>query len=226
MDFTHLCILQTNPSIEYVGGRWCHTFHCAGRSCKQKIHPFLDKGDAGSTSNLRKHAISCLGEPSVKAVMDCANMKNACQSVDEIKHTRSITAAFERKGKGKITYSHRQHSKTETKYVPTLAVNSKSHVFTGQRLFVGYLRVFGHLLLLKTKVSSPLWKLDIQNTVYLFGQPYCAMLSWYLQMCVNVWKNGCRYVATTCKMKLVTKGYCALGIWREIKFRDRCMDIT
>jgi hypothetical protein len=88
--------------------------------------------------------------------MDCVNMKDAYQSVDEIKCTGSITAAFERRGKGKITYSHRQHSKMETKYVPALAVNSKSHVFTGQRLFVGYLRVFSHLLLLKTEVSSPL----------------------------------------------------------------------
>ena len=76
--------------------------------------------------------------------------------MDEIKRTGSITAAFERKGKGKITYSHRQHTKMETKYVPTRAVNSKSHVFTGQRLFIGYMGAFGHLLLLKTEVSSPL----------------------------------------------------------------------
>jgi stalled ribosome alternative rescue factor ArfA len=29
----------------------------------------------------------------------------------------SITAAFERKAKGQVTYSHRQHTKQETKYV-------------------------------------------------------------------------------------------------------------
>lgn len=30
---------------------------------------------------------------------------------------QSITTAFERKGKGKVTYSHRQHTKTEARYV-------------------------------------------------------------------------------------------------------------
>jgi hypothetical protein len=31
--------------------------------------------------------------------------------------TGSITAAFEKSGKGKVTFSHRQHTKTEAKYV-------------------------------------------------------------------------------------------------------------
>ena len=51
----------------------------------------------------------------MKAVMDCANLKDACGAANDIKNTGSITAAFERKGKGKVTYSHRQHMKTETK---------------------------------------------------------------------------------------------------------------
>jgi hypothetical protein len=32
----------------------------------------------------------------------------------------SITAIFERVGKGKVSYSHQQHTKTEAKYVPYL----------------------------------------------------------------------------------------------------------
>ena len=31
----------------------------------------------------------------------------------------SITAAFERIGKGKVTYSHHQHDKTQTRFVVT-----------------------------------------------------------------------------------------------------------
>jgi hypothetical protein len=105
------------PDIEYNSGQRCHVFRCTAKGCTQRIRRFLDKGDAGSTSNLRKHALACWGEPAVKAVMDLANLKDARESVKGIKETGSITAAFERKGKGKVSYSHRQHTKTETKYV-------------------------------------------------------------------------------------------------------------
>ena len=49
--------------------------------------------------------------------MDCTNMKDARTAVDDIENTGSITAAFKRQGKGKVTYSHRQHTKMETKLV-------------------------------------------------------------------------------------------------------------
>ena len=54
-------------------------------------------------------------EASITAVMNLTNIKDACKSVQTMKETGLITAAFERKGKGKATYSHRQHTKTETK---------------------------------------------------------------------------------------------------------------
>ena len=103
------------PDIGYVGGRRCHVFHCSVKSCKQRIRRFLDKRDASSTSNLCKHAISCWGEASVTAVTALGGIKDARESVTSIKESGSITAAFEKKGKGKMTYSHRQHTKTETK---------------------------------------------------------------------------------------------------------------
>jgi hypothetical protein len=108
------------PDIEYVNGRRCHVFTCAAKSCKQRVRRFLDKGDAGSTSNLRKHAVSCWGEASVKSITELSNIKDARESVKSIKETGSITASFERKGKGKVTYSHRQHMKTETKYMGSI----------------------------------------------------------------------------------------------------------
>jgi hypothetical protein len=50
--------------------------------------------------------------------MAAGTAKDARESVvKEIKGSGSITAAFERKGKGKVTFSHRQHTKTETKSV-------------------------------------------------------------------------------------------------------------
>ena len=35
--------------------------------------------------------------------------------VGSVLHTESITEAFERKGQGKATYSHRQHTHAETR---------------------------------------------------------------------------------------------------------------
>jgi len=37
--------------------------------------------------------------------------------IGSILRTGSITQAFERQGKGKVTYLHRQHTRIETKYV-------------------------------------------------------------------------------------------------------------
>jgi hypothetical protein len=101
--------------IEYVNGRRCHVFHCAATSCKQRVRRFLDKKDSGSTSNLRKHTESCWGATSVKAVTDIGNIDDARSSVQSLKETGTLEAAFEKKGGGKIKYHHTQHSKTETK---------------------------------------------------------------------------------------------------------------
>lgn len=78
----------------------------------------MDKGDAKSTSNMRKHAKKCWGDDVVVSADKAAN-------VSEVRRTtvkghldpQLITAAFERKGKGKVTYSHRQHTKSEARYV-------------------------------------------------------------------------------------------------------------
>lgn len=70
---------------------------------------------AVSTSNLCKHAISCWGEASVTAITTLSGIKDAQESVTSIKESGSVTAAFKKKGKGKVSFSHRQHTKTETK---------------------------------------------------------------------------------------------------------------
>jgi hypothetical protein len=77
---------------------------------------YLDKGDAKSTSNMVKHVKSCWGEVAYEAAQEAKTAVSARESViNNILKTGSITTSFERKGKGKVTYSHKQHTKTEAK---------------------------------------------------------------------------------------------------------------
>jgi hypothetical protein len=101
-----------------VDGRRCHTFKCAGKSCKVKIRRYLDTRDSGSTSNMRKHVKSCWGEDALKGADGVKDAKEARELVTKpFLRNGSITAAFERQGKGSVSYSHQQHTKTETRSV-------------------------------------------------------------------------------------------------------------
>ncbi|KAG1740591.1 hypothetical protein EDB19DRAFT_1908355 [Suillus lakei] len=102
------------PSIEYTGGCRSHVFKCMAKGCKQCVHCYLNKGDAKSMSNMAKHAKNCWGEAAYQAAQGSGTAESAHEMVvQSILQTGLITSAFKRKGKGKITYSHRQHSKTE-----------------------------------------------------------------------------------------------------------------
>lgn len=104
------------PIVEYVDGRRCHTFLCAAINCKSRgVRRFLDKGDANSTSNMRKHAKRCWGVEVIKSGDNAINANNLRETtVEGILQPKLITAAFERQGK-KVTYSYRQHTKTESR---------------------------------------------------------------------------------------------------------------
>jgi hypothetical protein len=108
------------PTVEYIDNRKAHIFQCAAIQCRARtrfVRRFLDKGDAKSTSNLRRHAKVCWGEEVVAAADGTRDISTArtaiqnCKSVDG-----SITAAFRRLGKGTVTYSHRQFTKVEAWY--------------------------------------------------------------------------------------------------------------
>ncbi|KAI0264269.1 hypothetical protein BGY98DRAFT_940010 [Russula aff. rugulosa BPL654] len=61
---------RPDPLIVHVDGRRCHAFECIAKSCKHKtrvVQRYLDKGDAKSTGNLRKHAKRCWGNEVVAA---------------------------------------------------------------------------------------------------------------------------------------------------------------
>ena len=74
---------------------------------------WLDKGDARSTSNLRKHVKRCWGDE-VLGASDGLKAGLAREAVASYVRSGSITAAFKRLNKsGKKTYSARQHTKKE-----------------------------------------------------------------------------------------------------------------
>jgi hypothetical protein len=115
------------PEIEYVDNRRCHAFRYGAKVCKNKtryVRRFLDKKDAKSTSNMRKHAKNCWGPD----VIEAADEAKTADDVREItvKGTLQpslITAAFERNGRGKVTYSHQQHTRAETRCAPFLVIS-------------------------------------------------------------------------------------------------------
>ena len=112
------------PMIGYIEGRRVHSFTCNAKMCKGKgkngrdVRRFLGTSDATSTSNLRRHAKICWGEETIRAAGDTKDVHAARDVLTRTSlHLRdgAITAAFERIGKEKVTYSHRQYSKTETR---------------------------------------------------------------------------------------------------------------
>ncbi|KAG1745709.1 hypothetical protein EDB19DRAFT_1578893, partial [Suillus lakei] len=104
------------PSIEYIGRQCSHVFQCMGKGCEQHIQRYLDKGDAKSTSNMAKHAKSCWGPEAYDAAQDTKSAAAAHEGIiKNLLKSGTITSSFKRTSKGKVTYSHRQHTKTETK---------------------------------------------------------------------------------------------------------------
>ena len=88
-----------------------HEFKCQAHACKAKICQFLDTKDAWSTGNMQKCVKSCWDGDVLGKANATKDAKEVCMKiVGSILQTRSITAAFERKGKGKMTYSHQQHT--------------------------------------------------------------------------------------------------------------------
>lgn len=118
---------QARPTIKTIDGRRCHEFQCGAPHCKGKgttarnVRRYLDKTDRNSTSNMHKHAKNCWGEENVTKALETRGEL----SVEEVRknlanaqlHDGSITASFERKGKGAVTFSTRQHTYMETRLV-------------------------------------------------------------------------------------------------------------
>ncbi|KAH6906660.1 hypothetical protein BKA70DRAFT_1224012 [Coprinopsis sp. MPI-PUGE-AT-0042] len=98
---------KPDPIVETIGGRECQVFKCAASHCNNQsrdVRRYLDTKDASSTSNLRKHALKCWGEEAVTSA--CTATSAADVRIDMM---------FQRTGKGKVSYSHRQHTSVENK---------------------------------------------------------------------------------------------------------------
>ena len=96
-----------------------HVFECAAGKCRGKhgrdVCQFLDTGDAKSTSGLGRHAKNCWGDEAVAAADSTQDLESARVVLAKTKLCDgSITAEFECIGKGKVTYSHHQHTSTES----------------------------------------------------------------------------------------------------------------
>lgn len=62
------------------------------------------------------HAINCWGRENVENSENASNIETAREALKGAElRDGSITAVFERTGKGKVSYSHRNHTKAETR---------------------------------------------------------------------------------------------------------------
>jgi hypothetical protein len=77
------------------------------------------RGTCGNMQrSVGKHAKKCWGDDVVASADKAANANDVRRTtIKGFLDPQSITAAFERKGKGKVTYSHRQHTKTESRCI-------------------------------------------------------------------------------------------------------------
>ena len=101
----------------YFQAQKAHVFECGATHCHhqtQFVHRYLDKDDAKLTSNLRCHAKACWGDEAVATADDTWDVMAAHDALANHKGVDgSITAVFQRIGKGGITYSHCQHTRAE-----------------------------------------------------------------------------------------------------------------
>ena len=96
---------QPTPRIIEINGRRAHEFKCSGRGCKSTVRRFLDKKDAYSTGNMRKHVKTCWGADVLAAADSAKDLEEVrTQIVKDVQQNGSITAAFERKNIN--TFSH------------------------------------------------------------------------------------------------------------------------
>ncbi|KAJ7275136.1 hypothetical protein C8J57DRAFT_1062643 [Mycena rebaudengoi] len=96
-----------------------HVF--SGRGFKGVKRPFKNKdgtraSDAGSTSNMRKHAIQCFGQNVVDAAINGEGAKNP---------DGSIFAAFARAGQRPVNVTHRAHTNSEARTRPPHLINDR-----------------------------------------------------------------------------------------------------
>lgn len=108
---------KATPEIVYEKNRRAHVFACVAKGCKYTCRRFLDTGDSSSTGNLRRHVRKCWGAEVLKQADMAASVAEVREKiVGGLKRDGVITYSFARK-KGQVSYSHRTHTRAETRYV-------------------------------------------------------------------------------------------------------------
>src|SRR6267154_1298393 len=111
------------PQIKYINSHLIHIFKCMASYYKGKnghdVCRFLDTGDAKLTSGLHRHVRMCWGDEAINAAAKTKDLDGACTALAKsgLKRNGSITATFEHICKEVVSYSHRQHTYTEMRYV-------------------------------------------------------------------------------------------------------------
>ncbi|KAH9080265.1 hypothetical protein EDB83DRAFT_2184431, partial [Lactarius deliciosus] len=113
---------KVTPLIKVINGRHVHVFECNTKCCVGKgngrmVRRYLDTSDAKLTGNLQKHTKGCWGDEVVAAADATKNVQAARDALEKVKSVDgwSITAAFQRITKDKITYSHHQLTAIEAR---------------------------------------------------------------------------------------------------------------
>ncbi|KAF6742603.1 hypothetical protein DFP72DRAFT_766283, partial [Ephemerocybe angulata] len=111
---------KPDPVFQHIDNRPCHVFTCAAAHCRNPtntVRRYLDTKDSNSTSSLRKHAEKCWGAEALKAAQSAADANTVRSSgiLASGSFSGAIDKIFERLGKGKVTYSHRAHTKVESR---------------------------------------------------------------------------------------------------------------
>lgn len=106
---------KLDPQMEYIDGRWAHTFQCANTSCKHTVRRYLSSKDRSSTSNLRKHTRKCWGVEALDTMDHMTTVSRAKDSVEKYRRTQNLKVVFGAASKKTFCYSTVQHTPTETR---------------------------------------------------------------------------------------------------------------
>lgn len=185
-----------------------------GKGNGRMVRRYLDTGDAKSTGNLRKHAKICWGEEAVAAADSTRDVRTAREVLSKMKTVdSSITAAFERVGKGKATYSHRQHTTTEARaeIVRWVAESKRPFQIVNDRGFKTLMKTGrpGYHIPSAVTVSRDVRGVFVQVRKCIAKMLQVLSFSFFLPLTNRA---------------LLTIG--SSGIRRCIKLRYRCLDVT
>lgn len=129
------------------------------RGCKVSIKRWLHKKDRNSTSNLCKHVRKCFGDEALDCVDEVGSASKAHNGVQAYVRSGDLLVSFTHTAsKGKVTYSVRQHTRTQTRSVPVLyqylLALTVVMLTIERRSSIGWQRVIGLLPLSKTAPST------------------------------------------------------------------------